>query len=143
MKIYNKKGFIFGLIWTVLGVWLLINSFIKSESITIELIKDIVLVLILLAVGITSVYRAFSKKATREDYIEQNDERNKLVKLKTKSRMLDLMVFGIIILMIIGLIGYMATDNIAWGFLFFGPCLLLAFYWIAYIVVNIYYENKE
>ena len=54
MRIYNKKGFIFGLIWTLLGIWILITAFTAQENV----IKDIVLAIVLLAVGITSVCRA-------------------------------------------------------------------------------------
>ena len=139
MRIYNKKGFIFGLIWTMLGIWLLINAFTAQESVT----KDIMLAFILLAVGITSVCRAISKTASLEDYIEKNDERNKLIELKTKSRVLDLMVAFIIILMIIGITGYIITDNLSWGFIFFEPLLMFGFYWIVSIIVEIYYERKE
>ena len=139
MRIYNKKGFIFGLIWTLLGIWLLINAFTAQESVT----KDIVLAFILLAVGITSVCRALSKTASIEDYIEKNDERNKLIKLKAKARVLDLMVIFIMILMIIGIAGYIMTGNLSWGYVFFGPLLIFGFYWIVSIAMEIYYERKE
>ena len=137
MRIYNKKGFIFGLIWTLLGIWILITAFTAQESVT----KDIVLAFILLAVGITSVCRALSKTASIEDYIEKNDERNKLIKLKAKARVLDLMVIFIMILMIIGIAGYIMTGNLSWGYVFFGPLLIFGFYWI--VSMEIYYERKE
>lgn len=139
MRIYNKKGFIFGLIWTLLGIWILITAFTAQESVT----KDIVLAFILLAVGITSVCRALSKTASIEDYIEKNDERNKLIKLKAKARVLDLMVIFIMILMIIGIAGYIMTGNLSWGYVFFGPLLIFGFYWIVSIAMEIYYERKE
>ena len=139
MRIYNKKGFIFGLIWTLLGIWILITAFTAQESVT----KDIVLAFILLAIGITSVCRALSKTASIEDYIEKNDERNKLIKLKAKARVLDLMVIFIMILMIIGIAGYIMTGNLSWGYVFFGPLLIFGFYWIVSIAMEIYYERKE
>lgn len=139
MRIYNKKGFIFGLIWTLLGIWILITAFTAQENV----IKDIVLAIVLLAVGITSVCRALSKTASIEDYIEKNDERNKLIKLKAKARVLDLMVIFIMILMIIGIAGYIMTGNLSWGYVFFGPLLIFGFYWIVSIAMEIYYERKE
>ena len=79
----------------------------------------------------------------REDFIEKSDERNQLIQLKTKARLLDLMIWAVCFLLAVSLIGYMVTENTAWGFLFFGPCLLLIFAWISFIVINIYYEHHE
>lgn len=79
----------------------------------------------------------------KKDLIEEQDERNKLLQLKTKSKLLDCMIFVLTILAVIGLIGYIFAQNVVWAFVFFIPVLLLTFYWISFIIINIYYEKKE
>ena len=71
--------------------------------------------------GLSSLCRAFSRKASREDYIEAKDERNRLLALKAKARTLDVLLAGICVLAAAGLVGYILTDQMAWGYLFFGP----------------------
>lgn len=143
MKIYNKKGLVFGILWAAMGSLLLIHALIMLEPERIRQIKDLIVSVLLLAIGITSVVRAYSKKASREDFIEKSDERNQLTQLKTKAKMLDLMIWAVCFLLAVSLIGYMVTENTAWGFLFFGPCLLLIFAWISFIAINLYYEHHE
>lgn len=143
MKIYNRKGFAFGSLWTVLGVVLLVHTVLWPETVLLRQLKDLVVAILALAIGIASVWRAFSKKLSREDFIETKDERNRMIRLKTKAKVLDLMFGAVLVLMAAGLIGYMVTENLAWAFLFFGPCLLLIFYWIVSVVVSVYYEHHE
>lgn len=64
MKIYNKKGFIFGFLWFLLGVWFLVHSIQNAEEIFSKQAGNIIVSIILLAVGFTSLIRAFSKEAT-------------------------------------------------------------------------------
>lgn len=143
MKIYNKKGFFFGFLWALLGVWLFVHSVLNAEEIFSKQAGNIIVSIILIAVGFTNLVRAFSKKATKKDLIEEQDERNKLLQLKTKSKLLDCMIFVLTILTVIGLMGYIFTQNIVWAFIFFIPVLLLTFYWISFIIINVYYEKKE
>lgn len=90
MKIYNKKGLIWGVVWFILGSGLLVIKTLEPESILPEQIKDVVIALLLIMIGIGSVIRACSKRATREDKLEKLDERNQLVELKTKSKSFQL-----------------------------------------------------
>lgn len=143
MKIYNKKGFVFGIVWSILGGWLFVSSILEPESFLPGQVKNIVLWLVLVLIGISTFIRAFSKKATREDMIEGEDERNRLVLLKTKAKMLDLMFWAMTIIMVLAMIGYAVTKQAEWAFVFTVPGILLAFYWISYIIVNIYYEKHN
>lgn len=143
MKIYNKRGFVLGLIWSVMGGWLFILSVTSADSASPKQIKNILASLVLLVVGLTDVIRAFFQKATRQDFIEEQDERNRFVYLKTKSKVLDIMVYVLTGSMVAGLIGYIITKNIAWGFVFLIPALLISLYWISFIIVNLYYDKHE
>lgn len=143
MKIYNKKGFMYGLAESVLGGGLFIITAADQELLLAGRIEKYILACILLAVGISSFIRAFSAKYTKEDLIEEKDERNKLVLLKTKARMLDLMLLALTGTAVAGLTGYILTRSVIWGAVFLVPALMMAFYWVTYIIINVYYEKHE
>lgn len=143
MKIYNRKGFIWGIVWTVLGGLRLLLLVIQPENTTAQLVKGIIVGVVLLTLGLSGFTRALSKQATREDRIEENDERNKLVRLKSKARVNDVMFWTMIALIVCGVIGYYMTDNIAWAFLAFAPLLQVIVYFWSSIILSIYYERRE
>ncbi|MEE0206584.1 MAG: hypothetical protein UEX93_06880 [Peptococcaceae bacterium] len=143
MKIYNRKGFIWGIVWTVLGGLRLLLLVIQPEDTTAQLVKGIIVGVVLLTLGLSGFTRALSKQATREDRIEENDERNKLVRLKSKARVNDVMFWTMIALIVCGVIGYYMTDNIAWAFLAFAPLLQVIVYFWSSIILSIYYERRE
>lgn len=143
MKIYNKKGFVWGILWTILGAARLVLLVTHPEEQTVQLIKGLAFGIVFLTIGLSGFTRAFSKQATREDIIRANDERNKLVKLKTKARVNDVMFWTMIVLIVAGVIGYYWTDNIAWAFLAFAPILQMIVYVWSSIFISIYYEHRE
>lgn len=143
MKIYNRKGFIWGIVWTVLGGLRLLLLVIQPEDTTAQLVKGTIVGVVLLTLGLSGFTRALSKQATREDRIEENDERNKLVRLKSKAWVNDVMFWTMIALIVCGVIGYYMTDNIAWAFLAFAPLLQVIVYFWSSIILSIYYERRE
>lgn len=143
MTIYNKSGFVWGLIWTILGVARLALLVIVPEDSTAQLIKGLVLGIFMLILGVTMFRRAFSKQATREDRIEQRDERNKLVTLKAQARTSTVLLWTIMVFMAAGFVGYMVTNNVAWAFVFTVPAVLLIVYMFSIIGLTIYYEHRE
>lgn len=143
MAIYNKSGFVWGIIWTILGVARLALLVIVPEDSTAQLIKGLVLGIFMLILGVTMFRRAFSKQATREDRIEQRDERNKLVTLKAQARTSTVLLWTIVVFMAAGFVGYMVTNNVAWAFVFTVPAVLLIVYMFSIIGLTIYYEHRE
>ena len=143
MKIYNKNGFVLGVIWTFLAVWNIILDFSSPDSNSLVQIKDSILSVFLLLLGITSFFRAFSKKATREDIIEQRDERNRLINYKSKSRMLDIAYGILFVFMVCGMIGFKTTSNMVWFAVLIIPGFLLGLFLIVEIFVKLYYERHE
>ena len=141
MKIYNKKGFISGIAESVLGGGLLIISATNRKWSLPEQIEKYVLAFVLLAVGVSGIIRALSAKYTQEDLILEKDERNKLVLLKTKARILDFMLLALAGIAAAGLTGYIFTKSLVWGAVFFVAALLMSLYWISYIIINVYYEK--
>lgn len=143
MTIYNKSGFVWGIIWTILGVARLALLVIVPEDSTAQLIKGLGLGIFMLILGVTMFRRAFSKQATREDRIEQRDERNKLVTLKAQARTSTVLLWTIVVFMAAGFVGYMVTNNVAWAFVFTVPAVFLIVYMFSIIGLTIYYEHRE
>jgi len=81
MKIYHKKNFIFGLFSLFLGGLNLALAALRGFD-----IKSGVLVALLLIMGGASLVRSLSPKYSREDRVEELDERNRLVKLRAQSQ---------------------------------------------------------
>ena len=105
MKIYNKKGFVAGLLWTAAGVFCLYQDAVDASDFLPQQIESVVLSLVMLAVGLTCLLRALSKSASREDRIEELDERNRLVSLKTDSLTRKVMGWARVAAMVAGLKG--------------------------------------
>ncbi len=82
MKIYNKKSFAEGIFILALGTLLLIADF-TNDSFEI---KGAVLILALYFMGSGLIIRSLSFKLAKADRLEQLDERNQLVELKSKSK---------------------------------------------------------
>lgn len=87
MKLHNKKGLVSGLFWTVLGISALLLELVRPSGNTAVFIRDLVLFSLLILFGVRQVVRAFSIKATREDLLEERDERNKYIRHKAKDRL--------------------------------------------------------
>lgn len=143
MKLYNKKGLVFGLFWTILGVSALVLELVRPSGNTAVFIRDIVLFSLLILFGVRQVVRAFSRAATREDMLEERDERNRFIKLKTGSTMFK--VAGVLLFLwtVASMVGYGFTRDDIWvmGVLVSGLTLGLLF--IIELFVGVHYENKE
>ncbi len=95
MKIYNKKTFAFGVFSAALGVLNAVTAALRGID-----AAGIVLVAVLLFVGAGAMMRGLSQKMAREDKLEERDERNRLVKLKSKSaafRLTQAVCFGLML----------------------------------------------
>ena len=143
MKLYNKKGLVFGLFWTILGVSALVLELVRPSGNTAVFIRDIVLFSLLILFGVRQVVRAFSRAATREDMLEERDERNRFIKLKTGSTMFKVAEVLLFLWTVASMVGYGFTRDDIWvmGVLVSGLTLGLPF--IIELFVGVHYENKE
>lgn len=143
MKLYNKKGLVFGLFWTILGVSALVLELVRPSGNTAVFIRDIVLFSLLILFGVRQVVRAFSRAATREDMLEERDERNRFIKLKTGSTMFKVAEVLLFLWTVASMVGYGFTRDDIWvmGVLVAGLTLGLLF--IIELFVGVHYENKE
>ena len=143
MKIYNKKGLLWGIVWTAAGAFCLYRDVADASSFLPQQIKSVVLSLIMLAVGVTGFVRAFSKRASREDKVEEQDERSRLVRLKTAARTLSILMWVQLGAMVLGLLAYVFTENLVWGCLFLFSGLTITLETIVSIAAAVYYERRE
>lgn len=124
-----------------MGVCSLIINIFSPDNFLPERIKDIVVAVLVILIGISGFFRAFSKEATREDKIEEQDERNSLLKLKTKSLTLKILYGCLAFVTIGGLARYELTADTAWISTFTVSGVLLGFMLLVEMVVGIYYEK--
>jgi len=143
MKLYNKKGLVFGLFWTILGVSVLVLELVRPSGNTAVFIRDIVLFSLLILFGVRQVVRAFSKAATREDMVEERDERSRFIKLKTGSTMFKVAEVLLFIWTIGSMIGYGFTQDTMWVMAVIVAGFTLGLLFIIELFVGIHYENKE
>lgn len=99
MKVYNKKTFAFGVFSTALGVLNAVTAALRGAD-----AGDIVLIACLLFFGIGVLLRGTSQRLAREDRLEELDERNRLVELKSKSaafRLTQAVCFGLMLALLV------------------------------------------
>lgn len=99
MKVYNKKTFAFGVFSTALGVLNAVTAALRGAD-----AGDIVLIACLLFFGIGALLRGASQRLAREDRLEELDERNRLVELKSKSaalRLTQAVCFGLMLALLV------------------------------------------
>ncbi len=139
MKIYNKKVFASGVFMVALGV---LNLMADGINHTVDA-NGLILAAALLLFGFGAIMRSLSKQMAKEDKLEQLDERNRLIDLKSKSRSFQLtqgIIFALmVILLVMGkLSGYE-------GFVAMGTGLAFAFAISMFteVFTYAYYESKN
>ena len=139
MKIYNKKVFASGVFMAALGLLNLITSIMRQDFD----INSIILIAALFVLGFGSIMRSISQRMAKEYKLEELDERNRLIALKSKSksfRLTQIISFALMLaLLVMGKIsGYE-------GFIAMGVGLAFAFAisLFAEIFTFMYYESKN
>lgn len=139
MKIYNKKVFASGIFMIALGLLNLITSIMRKDLD----INSIILIAALFVLGFGSIMRSMSQRMTKEDKLEEMDERNRLITLKSKSKSFQLTQMISFILMLVLLVMGKVFDYE--GFIAMGVGLAFAFTisMFAEIFTYMYYESKN
>ncbi len=139
MKIYNKKVFASGVFMVALGLLNLITSMMRQDFD----MNSIILIAALFVLGFGSIMRSISQRMAKEDKLEELDERNRLIALKSKSksfRLTQIISFALMLaLLIMGKVsGYE-------GFIAMGVGLAFAFAISMFteIFTYMYYESKN
>lgn len=139
MKIYNKKVFASGIFMAALGLLNLITSIMRKDLD----INSIILIAALFVLGFGSIMRSMSQRMTKKDKLEEMDERNRLITLKSKSKSFQLTQMISFILMLVLLVMGKVFDYE--GFIAMGVGLAFAFTisMFAEIFTYMYYESKN
>lgn len=136
MKIYNKKSFISGITSFLLGLALLLCCIFKPFD-----IKSVLLMVALFLFGMVEIRRSTSYQMSKQDKIDDLDERNHLIRLKSKSKAFNVTQTVCFILMIAFiLLGTIAKElplTYAGVGLTFGFNISM----VAEVISSIYYEK--
>ena len=139
MKIYNKKVFASGIFMMALGLLNLITSIMRHDLD----INSIILIVALFAMGFGSVMRSMSQRMAKEDKLEELDERNRLIELKSKSKSFRLtQIISFVLMLVLLVMGKVSGYE---GFIAMGVGLAFAFSisMFAEIFTYMYYESKN
>ena len=139
MKIYNKKAFAAG-VCMVGSAELNLTADLAGRTIDMN---GIILVVFLLAFGISAVMRSLSKKLAGQDQLEKLDERNQLIEMKSKSKSFRLtQLISFLAMLALMVIGKVSGNR---DFITIGTGLAFAFAisMFAEIFAYMYYEEKN
>lgn len=138
MKIYNRKKFVSGAFCLLLGALLLVTSALRHGG-----VSGWLLALVLLALGAGELARSLSKAWTKEDKLEEWDERNRLIDREAKSRAFQL-TQGISFVLMLAML---AMGKVSGYEGFIGIGVGLAFAWsismFSELFAHLYYEFKN
>lgn len=143
MKIYHKKNFATGLFFTLLGAAYILLFLVKGN---IEP-KSVVFCVLSLLLGPGLLLRSFDKRLSFQDRVDELDERNILVKLRTKSTAFSIVQYtllGVCALCAVGAIVYQRDPE---GQLVLGGMLVVSgVVWfislLAELLCGLHYEKK-
>lgn len=143
MKIYHKKNFATGLFFTLLGAAFIVLFLVKGN---IEP-KSVVFCVLSLLLGPGLLLRSFDKRLSFQDRVDELDERNILVKLRTKSTAFSIVQYtllGVCALCAVGAIAYQRNPE---GQLVLGGMLVVSgVVWfislLAELFCGLHYEKK-
>lgn len=138
MKIYNRKGFINGLISLSICIVGVAAIILKGFSVKLSIIIPILFIY-----SIVGIRRSLLIDASREDIIENEDERVKYISLKTAGKSLELLKVINMIVIILSMLSYAFTKNIFLLGIFILSSIYFTLSFIIELAANIYYEKHE
>ena len=81
MKICNKKSFLSGSVFSLMGLLLLVTGIWKGFT-----VKIVLLMILLFLIGGGEIHRSLSPRLSKIDLLEEQDERNRFITLQSQSR---------------------------------------------------------
>lgn len=143
-KIYNEKGFFSGIISLLLATTLIITVIIKDyhQMNTISLWKSIILSILLLLIGASSLHRSLNYGCTKED-MQNNDERERLVSFKANTTALKITIVSCFIFMLLFMIAFAITKHNSFIGVFIGISLIFNISMISQIAAYVYHDRHN
>ncbi|WP_027625969.1 membrane protein [Clostridium lundense] len=143
MKVYNKKKFWSGVVFLLLAAISIPNTIARFNSLdTLRIIKYAIVDTFAILFGVTEVYRSLSSKCTKEDR-QNDDEREKLITMKSKSSAYNITFFICAIITILSAIVVGVTKNNVWGGIFIGIGIVPTIMIITEISSYFYYDKRN
>lgn len=138
MKIWNKKTFYSGAFFSVLGTALLITNILIGFD-----VKNVIYMVLCFVIGFGFIERSFSKEKSKQDKLDDLDERNRLIDLKSKSKsfIITQVVSGILVALFLGVGG--ALDNMLILTVGIGVAVCFTISLITEFLTKIYYEKHN
>lgn len=139
MKIYNKKVLVSGVFMVALGVLNLVTSVMRDDLD----ISAVILIVALFAFGFSAIMRSVLQRLTRADRLEELDERNRLIELKSKSKSFHLTQgISFVVMLLLLIMGKVSGYE---GFIAMAVGLAFAFVisMLTEIFTYMYYESKN
>lgn len=137
MKIYHRKQFAAALVELALAA---------AAFVTLGLTgfdgKLLVLGVLLVLFGVGSLTVGLSRKAAVEAYHEETDERNRLLDLRSKARVYDILTGCLFALTLLSLLGAALTEKMGFGYLLLISAVLLGIAWFGRILTAVYFERR-
>jgi len=142
-KIYNKKKFFSGIIFLLVATFSVPTTIIRFNDLNaLRNTKNIIIDIICILIGITEVYRSLSIKCVEEDE-KNNDERENLVKMKSKSSAFNITFSICLTITVICMVALALTKNILLGGIFIGICIVPVIMIIAEISSSFYHNKRN
>ena len=142
LKIYNKKGFGSGMFSFVVGLALLISMLATGNWRP----KSVVLCVLCLLLGAGAVTRSLSRDKAVRDLIDERDERNILVALRTKSTCFTVLRTVLFVLCIACALGVAFHPVEEARLILAGVLIVTGLLWffsfVLELICSIHYDNK-
>lgn len=138
MKIYNKKGFIKGLICLFISLFGIVSIVMRGFATNV-----LGLTTLIFLCAVTDISRSLSKPSTFEDIIMETDEREQYILLKSANKTLQILE-GVFFLTTIALmVAYSVTNNRVLLVAFICSSGYITITFIIRFATNRYYEKNN
>jgi hypothetical protein len=143
MKIYHKKNFSEGILLTGLGLLLLVTMLLRQCFRP----KSVLICTAALLLGLGLLFRSLSRQCARADRLEELDERNLLIQLRSKGLAFSIVQNALLVLCLLSAAGGVLRSSDREAQLVFGGMLVLSgLLWFLSFLVEllcvIYYERR-
>ncbi len=138
MKVYNRKNFVHGLFMVLLGSALIPLGLLRGDLDW----RDYILSGGLLLMGGGLFIRSVSKKLSKDDLLEERDERNCLVLLKNRSCAFQVVEYGCLVLETVFFVVGKITGEMLFVHMGCGLAVAIGLCLFADVATFMYYDSK-
>lgn len=137
MKVKNRRGFIVGIITSMLCCASIVIYYILKEQ------RFLVSSFLLISIAIFNFCNAFSRKGIVEELHDSTDERDLYLTMKTSHILIKIMNYTLFTFTFLFIIAYSAWKNQSLLVIAITLCVIEIFLFVAYLLINTFLEKKE